>query len=492
MHGRQTIGTVLAVVFLLGLCSLSPAQFYNGPGWVKYGCTTFPLTQSSIPTGTGVQDPALVYNAASAWGGYSWLKSSATDSAAAASAISTGVKTYNNAINWSDLNASLPTICELAKNTYGKAVGTVSSVEWSHATPAALSEAHDVSRNNYANIANDMLGGTVMDVIMGCGNPDYNAAGASTSWKDCKFVGGQTTWDQLKSGTHPGGWTLIESRGGIQALAVGATPARVVATAQTRETLQQRRGATQDWNGNAVIDSADIKAAPVYGDPFNASVPTLREMTQAALNCLKNRDQAGSNGFFLHVESGAVDWANHDNQLGRMIEEQTALVEAAEAVVDFIDQDGDDYTWDNTLLILTADHETGLLWGPDSATEPFNPLVSQGQGQLPLARYNSGGHANSLVPVRARGAGSEDFAALVDGYDATAAAKWGVGNYVDNTDLFTVMSNAMADGHNVVLMIGDGAAFNTWTAQEMYAVPEPAAAVLLGLGGCILAGHRRH
>ena len=68
-------------------------QVYDGPGWVRYGMTTHPLTRSSVPTYTGVQDPNIVYNPSMAWGGYNWLKTTYTDSAAAATAMATGQKT---------------------------------------------------------------------------------------------------------------------------------------------------------------------------------------------------------------------------------------------------------------------------------------------------------------------------------------------------------------------------------------------------------------
>lgn len=473
--GLFVIRTVLAVLVLSVVVMPLAGQCYNQPGWVHYGCSTYPLTQSSTPTNTDVQVANLVYDPAKAWADYSWILSTPTDSAAAATALSTGVKTYNNSINMSNSASPIPTLCEQAKTTYNKAVGTITSVQWSHATPASLSNAHEASRNSYSAIANDILDGAVMDVMMGCGNPDYNASGKPTSAKDYNYVGGEAAWTSLIAATHAGGWTLLQTREQVRALASGATPQRVLVTAQVRGTLQQGRRVSRDWDANGKIDKEDIKVADVCGDPMIETVPTLAEMTRAALNCLTSRDQAGANGFVLNIEGGAVDSAAHSNQLPRMVEEQLAFVEAVQAVVDFVDADGDEYTWENTLLVITSDHDTGLMWGPNSGSANFEPLVAQGPHKAPLTHYNSGGHSNSLVPLMARGAGSERFAALVDGNDPTAAAKWGVGDYVDNTDVYTVMSAAIADGHNVVLMVADGGGFNNWKAAQMYAAPEPAA-----------------
>jgi alkaline phosphatase len=120
-----------------------------------------------------------------------------------------------------------------------------------------------------------------------------------------------------------------------------------------------------------------------------------------------------------------------------MVEEQIDFLKAVEAVVAWVESHGG---WSDTLLILTADHESGLLWGPDSAKIAFQPLEDRGPGKLPGMAYNSHGHSNSLVPVYARGAGSERFAALVKGTDEKAAAAWHYsGRYIDNTDIFAVM-----------------------------------------------------
>ena len=156
-------------------------------------------------------------------------------------------------------------------------------------------------------------------------------------------------------------------------------------------------------------------------------------MTKGAIHCLEHNPD----GFYLMVEGGAVDWANHANEQERMVEEQIDYVKAVEAVVAWVDSHSN---WNDTLVILTADHETGLLWGPDSAKVAFQPLKDRGAGKLPGMKHNSHGHSNSLVPLYARGPGSERFAALQKGQDRHAAAQWHCsGQYVDNTDVFAVM-----------------------------------------------------
>ncbi|MFZ5433090.1 MAG: alkaline phosphatase, partial [Calditrichota bacterium] len=139
---------------------------------------------------------------------------------------------------------------------------------------------------------------------------------------------------------------------------------------------------------------------------------------------------ASEAGLFLMIEGGAIDWANHSNQAGRLIEEMTDFNYAVEAVIAWVEANSN---WDETLLIVTGDHETGYLWGPESG-EPatWKPIVDNGAGNMPGAYYYSGVHTNSLVPFFAKGFGSERFterAVKTDPHN---------GLYIDNTDIARV------------------------------------------------------
>ncbi len=85
-------------------------------------------------------------------------------------------------------------------------------------------------------------------------------------------------------------------------------------------------------------------------------------MTKAALNVLDD----DPNGFFIMIEGGAVDWAAHANQSGRLIEEMNDFNKSIEAVIRWIDTNSN---WNETLVIITADHETGHLTGPGSGSD---------------------------------------------------------------------------------------------------------------------------
>jgi len=440
-------------------------QVFDGPEWVKLAVCTHPLNQSRKPLGTNVQEPGLVYDPAKAWSaaaaietvpllaadkeekkeekmgaapgkaapqkpaptrqvqtfaGYVWLKKTYTDSAAAATALASGVKTYNNAINWSDDDRPLTglTLAEIARGA-GKSVGVVTSVQVSHATPAAFAGAHNVSRNDYKGIANEMFKAPYLDVIMGAGHPEFNDNGLPRDLKrDYRYVGGEETWASLRSGTHPGAWKLVETKADFEALAQGPTPAKVLGVAQVATTLQQKRGKPEE-------------KLP-FTCPFNPNVPTLATLARAALNCLDDNPR----GFYLMIEGGAVDWANHSRKLSRAIEEQIDFLEAVETIIQWINAHS---SWDQTLLILTADHETGLIWGPDSDASPYQPIVDGGPRNLPAVKYNHTAHTNALVPLFARGPGAERFNRLAVGTDETAAARWEFsGRYIDSTGIYSV------------------------------------------------------
>ncbi len=401
-------------------------QPYDQRGFVKYGCATNSLNSSGKPRD---------YDAVSMWRDPAFLLGPNTDSAASATALNTGVKTRNGQICTDFHGTELITFAQIA-DRLGKSTGAVTTVPFSHATPACV-WAHNLSRKNMAAIANEMIFGSGLDVIMGTGNPEYNDDGQPEQ-KSAQYVGGDTVWQMLKNGTTGKGWTLIQTRGEFETLAQKSAPlpARLIGIPQVNTSMQFNRSGT----------------APAPAAPFNANVPDLKTMAIAAIHVLSQNEK----GFYLMIEGGAVDSANHRNNLPRMIEEMTDFNLAVEAVVKWVEANS---SWEETLLIVTSDHETGMLWGPNTFTDAnqnglydaetdgfkgFQPLQNHGAGTLPGYQYGSKGHTTALVPLYARGAGSERFAELVDGVDAKAGEFWDFsGQFVDNTDVFTVMRRAM-------------------------------------------------
>lgn len=356
------------------------------------------------------------YNPESAWNSFNYVNSAPTDSAAAATAMSTGVKTYDAAIGVDNDGNPLKHISEYFEEQ-GKSTGVITSVEFSHATPAGF-VAHNVSRNNYQALANEMIVSSKTDVIMGAGNPFFDDDGKKLNTaKSYQYVGGQSTWEGLVNETltvadadgdgTPDPWKLIQTKDEFQTLQTGVTPQRVIGVPQVYTTLQQNRGGD--------------KQADAFKVAFNENVPDLSEMTEGALNVLDNNE----NGFFLMIEGGAIDWAGHANQGGRVIEEEADFNKAVEAVNEWVKKNSN---WGETLLIVTGDHETGYLTGPDSDPD-WTSIINNGAGNMPGMEWHSTNHTNSLIPLFAKG---DSARLLMDYADQTDPVR---GTYLDNTEI---------------------------------------------------------
>lgn len=384
-----------------------------------------------------------------------------TDSAAAGTTMHTGRKTANGRLNM-DWTGTEPfrTITQIAMDQ-GRAAGAVTSVQVSHATPASTI-AHNISRQNYVEIFNQMVASDLA-VIMGAGHPFYDDSGnevqpdPNAERDPFRFVGGVDTLTALTSDEGLDGFTFIDARADFEALAQGENvPERVVGIARARNTLQASR---ED------LPEADTPS----GMAFNEAVPGLATMTLGAINVLNQ----SPNGFFLMVEGGAVDWMGHANNMPRFIEEQIDFDRAVDAVIDWVETNS---SWDETLLIVTSDHETGGIWGEgtftngeggpiaadrsaealesarfDPAEDVFNAFLAvqdRGEGTMPGFQFASRNHTNDLVPLWAMGPGATTFAEFTR-TDLEAARLWGEqygwdGAYVDNTAVFHVMNEALS------------------------------------------------
>lgn len=361
----------------------------------------------------------------------------ATDSAAASTVLHTGRRTANGRIGMAwDGETALTSIAAIARGR-GMAAGAVTSVQFAHATPAGAA-AQVTGRNDYATIAQQMLDGR-LDVVMGAGHPLFDHDGRpvapDAAAEDAyAWAGGREYFERLMAeGRTPGGLEVVQDRAGFERLATAGPESGevrpVLGLAPIRETLQFKR---------------------VEGAPPVETTPELATMARGALNRLA----ADPEGFFVIIEGGAVDWANHANDGQRMLEEQAGFNAAVNAVVEWVESHS---SWDETLLIVTADHETGMIWGPDAWTDrdgdgawsegdAFNSYVlpvNNGQGQAPGMTYASGNHSSELVPLFALGVGSSLFEGL-SLRDEGARALWGEaygwdGGYVDNVAVFSVM-----------------------------------------------------
>lgn len=360
------------------------------------------------------------YNPEEAWGDFDWVASGATDSAAAATALGTGVKTNNGSIGFDPASEQLLTVGEQAL-AVDKKVGVVTSVTFNHATPAGFI-AHNPDRNDYHGLATEMIDSGI-DVIIGAGHPNFTDANTARA---SHFGAGswisQDDFSRLTAGETP--FSYIESKAQFEQVASGENvPEKLFGLARTAETLQYNRPG---------LDNSD--ALP-FTDQANADVPSLETATDAALNVLEQDEE----GFFLMVEGGAVDWAGHANQTTRLLEEQLDFNSSVAAVNEWVEANS---SWDETLVIVTADHETGYLAGPGAGSDTGWTALSGEEGQLPDVSWNSGSHTNALVPLYAKGVGSENLSQHADQWDAARGA------YLDNAEVGQTVFDLL--GHSEV------------------------------------------
>lgn len=353
----------------------------------------------------------------------------ATDSAAAATAMSTGTKTWDSAVG---LDQNKTAITHLYENfeVLGKSTGVITSVPFCHATPAGFSTHHD-NRDEYLILADQMLKVSTLDVVMGGGHPFFDDLGVAREKFKVKYIS-EETYNGVVDGSlavadangdgAADPWTMISSKADFEALQTGETPDRLFGLAEVYTTLQNYR-----------LAYAPIVEPYPASNPLVETVPTLEVMAKGALNVLDNNDE----GFFLMIEGGAPDWAGHFGQTGSLIEEMEDFYNTVDAVINWVEKNS---SWDETLLIVTGDHETGFLSGsPDELT----PVTGNGKGVIPNMNWINlnrdrkwigfGWHSNQLVPFFAKGCGAELYNAVADQNDPVR------GKYMDNTEISLVI-----------------------------------------------------
>jgi hypothetical protein len=145
-----------------------------------------------------------------------------------------------------------------------------------------------------------------------------------------------------------------------------------------------------------------VELFPYEYDGYGGSLPHLSEMTVTALDILDN----DVDGFFLMIEGGQIDWAGHSNDIVRNIYETIEFENTVKTVYDWARGKPD------TLIIVTADHETGGL----------TVLHNNGLGNIPDVSWSTSGHTVSNVPIYARGENSQMISGIMDNTDLFSVA----------------------------------------------------------------------
>lgn len=237
-----------------------------------------------------------------------------TCSAAAGTALATGTKTQNGRIGMRQDSSFLYSIAWRAKQA-GKAVGVTTSVAINHATPAVF-YAHQPDRQMYYEIGTDAAK---------AGFDFYGGAG----WKQV-FSPHDSSEIDLYSLLRDSGYVIIDHRQDFQALSTGAGK---VVYVQPEDCV----------NPSSLPTAIDRKEGDL----------TLADITGKAIQFLSAQNEAG---FFLMVEGGIIDWLCHANDGATAFREVVDFSEAIQVALDFYKAHPDE-----TLIIVTADHETGGL-----------------------------------------------------------------------------------------------------------------------------------
>lgn len=274
-----------------------------------------------------------------------------TDSAAAATAMATGTRVSNGVLGVAIPGNGMPleTVLELL-GRQGKRTGLVTTTFITHATPAAFAS-HVASRDDYGSIAAAYLNNSRPNVLFGGGEHIRQA--------DVKEAG----------------YKVVTDRDGMMRL-------------------------------NTV---AETHVFGIFGNghmPFEYDglddLPHLSEMTQVALRLLENAPE----GFFLMVEGGRIDHACHANDTIRAVLETIEFSDAVAKALDWAS------SHPGTLILVTADHETGGM----------KVVKNNGAGVIPTVSWSKSGHTAANVPVYGWGAGAERVSGIME-----------------NTDIFQIM-----------------------------------------------------
>jgi alkaline phosphatase len=292
-----------------------------------------------------------------------------TDSSTSAAEVVNGRKGYNNGVNVTDDGTFLPTLFHELQ-AQGWKLGTVTSVPFNHASPAAM-YAHNVDRDDFQDLARDMLGlpGIAqqshkdrphpgLDVVMGTG------FGQAATAKTLAPEGRNAVAGNLY--ITDGDKAAIDVRNGGKYVVAETTPGR-----RGDEFLRDaaRRAADGGYRLFGFFGSKNFNHLPFrtadgrydpapdidgkaesYSAAERAENPSLADMTRAALTVLSARR---NEPFFLFVEAGDVDFGLHKNNLDTAIGAVYSGEEAIQAIIDWVEANSN---WDESVMIVTSDH----------------------------------------------------------------------------------------------------------------------------------------
>lgn len=348
-----------------------------------------------------------------------------TDSAASATAWTTGVKTYNGALGVDIHENAHQTILELAKAA-GLATGNVSTAELQDATPAAL-VAHVTSRKCYgptvtsekcpSNALEKGGKGSITEQLLNA-RPDVTLGGGAKTFAETATAGewqGKTLREQAEAR----GYQIVTDAASLAAATEASQDKPLLGLFADGNMPVRWEGPKASYHGN--IDKPPVTCTP--NPKRDASVPTLAQMTEKAIDLLSRHEK----GFFLQVEGASIDKQDHAANPCGQIGETVDLDEAVQKALEFAKKDG------NTLVIVTADHaHASQIIPADSKAPGLTQALNTHDGAVMVMSYgNSEEESMEHTGTQLRIAAYGPHAANVVGL-------------TDQTDLFSTMKAALS------------------------------------------------
>ncbi len=264
----------------------------------------------------------------------------APDSASTATSIATGNKTWSGSINVSeDFSEEYETIAEKLKAQKDYKIGILSTVNLNHATPAAF-YAHQESRNNYYEIGEELI----------ASNFDYFAGGGLK-----QTTGAEKNQEDLYALAEKAGYKVVKTQAEAEALTAEDGKAIVI--------------------GEHLADSDTL----AYEVDRAEDEWALADYVEKGIEVLDN-----DNGFFMMVEGGKIDWACHANDATSTIADTIALDDAVGKALEFYEEHPEE-----TLIIVTGDHETGGLTIGFAGTDYDTFLKNFENQKISFAKFDS-------------------------------------------------------------------------------------------------------
>ena len=264
----------------------------------------------------------------------------APDSASTATSLATGYKTYSGSINVDETGTKeYETIAEQLKAQKGYEIGVITSVNLNHATPAAF-YAHQASRNDYYDIGVELVESGF----------DYFAGGGLL-----EPTGENGDQADLYEMAKEAGYTVAKTHAEAEAVTAGTEKAILIDE-----------------------DLADSDAM-AYEIDRTEDMWSLADYVEKGIEVLDN-----DTGFFMMCEGGKIDWACHANDAASTIHDTQALADAVQVAIDFAKEHADE-----TLILVTGDHETGGLTIGYAGTDYDTYLDLLENQKISFAKYDS-------------------------------------------------------------------------------------------------------